>query len=77
LGREKAIKVGANIVMPNITPGQFRDDYFLYDNKPCSDDSADDCKNCLEARIAITDHEIGYGEWGDSKHFFRKNTKNE
>ncbi len=72
LGREKAIKVGANVVMPNITPGQYRDDYFLYDNKPCTDDSAEDCKNCLEARIAITDHEIGYGEWGDSKHFYSR-----
>lgn len=69
LGREKAIKVGANIVMPNITPGAYRNDYKLYENKPCVDDAADDCKNCLEARIQLTGDEIGYGEHGNSKHF--------
>jgi biotin synthase len=75
LGREKAIKVGANIVMPNITPGTYRNDYKLYENKPCIDDAADDCKNCLEARIQLTGDEIGYGEHGNSKHFYRR--KNE
>jgi len=75
IGREKAIKVGANIIMPNITPGQYRDDYKLYENKPCTDDAAEDCKNCLEARIHITGDQIGYGEWGDSKHYKRRQEK--
>ncbi len=75
LGREKAIKVGANIVMPNITPGAYRNDYKLYENKPCVDDAADDCKSCLEARIQLTGDEIGYGEHGNSKHFYRRNQK--
>jgi biotin synthase len=69
LGREKGIKVGANVVMPNITPGLYRNDYKLYDNKPCVDDAADDCKNCLEARIQLTGDTIGYGEHGNSKHY--------
>ncbi|BDX38960.1 [FeFe] hydrogenase H-cluster radical SAM maturase HydE [Tenuifilaceae bacterium CYCD] len=72
LGREKAIKVGANIVMPNITPGVYRNDYKLYENKPCTDDAADDCKNCLEARIQLTGDEIAYGEHGNSKHFYTR-----
>lgn len=75
LGREKAIKVGANIVMPNITPGAYRNDYKLYENKPCTDDAADDCKSCLEARIQLTGDQIGYGEHGNSKHFYRRNQK--
>lgn len=75
LGREKAIKVGANIVMPNITPGTYRNDYKLYENKPCVDDAADDCKSCLEARIQLTGDEIGYGEHGNSKHFYQRNQK--
>ena len=29
IGREKAIQVGANIIMPNITPGKYRDYYKL------------------------------------------------
>ena len=69
LGREKAMKIGANIIMPNITPGMYRDDYSLYQNKPCTDEEASDCKNCLEARITIAGSEVGYGEWGDSIHF--------
>jgi len=68
-GREKAIKIGANIIMPNITPGKYRNSYKLYDNKPCTDDSAEDCMGCLEARVALADSEVIYGEWGDSKHF--------
>ncbi len=77
LGREKAIKIGANVVMPNITPGKYRDDYLLYQNKPCTDENASDCKTCLEARIALADNEIAYGEWGDSLHFRNKNKKPE
>ncbi len=73
-GREKGIKVGANIMMPNITPGFYRNDYRLYDNKPCVDEEPAQCKGCLDARIALADSEIGYGEWGDSVHF--KNRKN-
>ncbi len=69
LGREKAVKCGANIIMPNITPGLFRNEYKLYENKPCLDDAADDCKRCLEARIHLTGYEIGYGEHGNSKHY--------
>lgn len=72
LGREKAVKIGANIIMPNVTPGLFRNDYALYENKPCTDEEPDLCKNCLDARIQLADGEIGYGEWGDSVHFKEK-----
>lgn len=69
VGREKAIKVGANIIMPNLTPTKYRDDYLLYEDKPCTDEDAEECKRCLEARIHMAGAQIGYGEWGDSKHF--------
>ncbi|MFN8254786.1 MAG: [FeFe] hydrogenase H-cluster radical SAM maturase HydE [Bacteroidales bacterium] len=72
IGREKALKAGANIIMPNITPGSNRVNYQLYENKPCIDEGADDCTNCLEARIAMTGDTIGYNEWGDSIHFRNK-----
>lgn len=77
LGREKAIKIGANIIMPNVTPGMYRDSYALYENKPCTDDAAEDCKGCLKARLNMADADIGYGEWGDSPHFERRKTKDE
>jgi biotin synthase len=72
VGREKAIKIGANIIMPNITPGRYRDSYKLYDNKPCTDESAEDCQSCLEARVSLADSEIVYGEWGDSQHYDKR-----
>jgi biotin synthase len=70
-GREKAILAGANVMMPNITPGTFRDDYALYRNKPCTTENADNCKSCLEMRIGVAGHEIGYAQWGDSPHYSR------
>lgn len=72
MGREKAIRVGANIIMPNITPESYRNDYALYENKPCVDEEPEQCMGCLDARLAIADSAIGYGEWGDSKHFFHR-----
>jgi biotin synthase len=75
IGREKAVKIGANILMPNITPGKYRDSYKLYDNKPCTDDSAEDCQSCLEARISLADAEVIYSEWGDSKHYMERRKK--
>jgi biotin synthase len=72
LGREKGLKVGANVIMPNITPGKYRDDYRLYQDKPCTDENREDCKNCLEARVSLAEHTIAYGEFGDSLHFRKK-----
>lgn len=69
VGREKAIRIGANVIMPNITPTLVRANYQLYEGKPCIDEAADDCSSCLEARIGMAGGEVGYGEWGDSKHF--------
>ncbi len=69
IGREKALKVGANIIMPNITPLCYRKQYFLYQDKPCVDEEVEECKACLDARIRFSGNEIAYGEWGDSKHF--------
>ncbi len=69
MGREKSLQVGANIIMPNLTPLRYRDDYLLYEDKPCTDEEAEECKRCLEARIHLAGGEIGYDEWGDSRHY--------
>ena len=71
-GREKALMVGANVIMPNLTPVKYRQDYLLYENKPCLDEEAEECKSCLEARIHMAGDSIGYGEWGDSRHFHER-----
>lgn len=71
-GREKALMVGANVIMPNLTPVKYRSNYLLYENKPCLDEEAEECKSCLEARIFMAGDEIAYGEWGDSSHFKKR-----
>jgi biotin synthase len=68
LGREKGLRAGANIIMPNVTDTAFRRGYQLYDNKPCLDENAGECRNCLEARISSIGETVGYDEWGDSPH---------
>jgi len=68
-GREKALKAGANIMMPNITPGIYRNSYALYENKPGTSEEAEDSKHNLEALINRAGCQVAFGEWGDSKHF--------
>ena len=70
LGREMALKAGANILMPLVTLPQFRSQYQLYDNKPCLEDGQEQCRNCLSARVASVGDTVGWGQWGDSPHFF-------
>ena len=53
MGREKALQAGANVIMPNLTPVKYRQDYLLYENKPCLDEEAEHCKSCLETRIQM------------------------
>jgi len=68
-GREKAIRIGANVLMPNITPKQYRDDYSLYQNKPVSQLNNEDDLLFLELQLEGIDHEIGYFRQGNSKHY--------
>ncbi len=72
IGRERAIKIGANVLMPNITPAIVRKNYFLYENKPCTDENADDCLDCLKTRLKLVNAVFAENEWGDSKHFFKR-----
>jgi len=51
LGREKGLKAGANVVMPNLSPVRHRKDYALYDNKICTGEEAAECLSCLSRRI--------------------------
>ena len=70
LGREMALKAGANILMPLVTLPRFRTQYQLYDNKPCLEDGQEECKNCLASRVASIGDRVGWDQWGDSPHFF-------
>jgi len=71
-GRELGLQCGANIIMPNVTSAKYRKFYQLYDDKPCLDESASLCRDCLSERIDSIGEEIGYDQWGDSPHFLKK-----
>ena len=51
VGREKGIKAGGNVVMPNLSPTSVREKYSLYDGKICTGDEAAECRKCIEGRI--------------------------
>jgi len=68
-GRINALKVGANVMMPNITPGLYRNNYALYLNKPGVGEEAEDSLRNLEQQVAEAGCVVGYGERGDSLHF--------
>ena len=72
-GREKAIAAGANVIMPNLTPGEYRESYFIYPDKACVKDQPDQCQTCLDIRLAAIGHRILYDAWGDSLAFTKKN----
>ena len=64
-GRELALKAGANVVMPIITPTSVRKQYALYENKICGDDHPEDCRYCIERRIQSAGFEVDLDR-GDS-----------
>ena len=68
-GREMAVLAGANIIMPNMTLPEFRSDYLIYEHKPGITDDAGLSKSKLKQTLQNAGITIGYGEWGDSRHY--------
>jgi len=50
-GRVIALQSGANVVMPNVTEGEYRKMYALYPGKICVGDSPVKCKSCITGKI--------------------------
>lgn len=67
-GRQKALKAGANVVMPNVTPMQYREMYQLYPNKICLTDDPGHCRNCITGII----HSIGRSVATDHGHTLKR-----
>jgi len=68
-GREMALKAGANIMMPNTTPGMYREQYALYEGKPGLKEEAEDSKKSIDAIITNAGCITAYGEQGNSRHY--------
>jgi len=71
-GRELGLRAGANVIMPNITPVSFKQEYNLYEGKPGLHDEPDEVENTIEKLIISADCEVGWSEWGDSKFYSKK-----
>lgn len=50
-GREIALQLGANVLMPNVTPVKYRALYELYPAKVCIREDAEQCHGCIHGRI--------------------------
>lgn len=50
-GRIIALKSGANVVMPNVTEGEYRKLYALYPGKICTGDTPAHCRGCITGKI--------------------------
>lgn len=70
-GREDALKAGANVVMPNLTPITYRALYEIYPDKACVNETAEQCHSCLAARIHSVGRCIGAGP-GDAPKAHRR-----
>ncbi len=70
-GRELGLMRGANVVMPNLTPPEYRVFYEIYPSKACIRETAKDCHGCMGRRIESIGRRVGTGR-GDSRRM--KNT---
>lgn len=57
-GRMIALKSGANVVMPNITQGEYRKKYEIYPGKICTGEEPAQCVNCITAKILAAGRKI-------------------
>ena len=73
-GREKALRAGANVMMPNLSPTAVRKLYDLYENKICTGEAAAQCSGCLAQRIRSAGYRA-VSDPGDSLAYREKTAK--
>ncbi|MDO4184534.1 MAG: [FeFe] hydrogenase H-cluster radical SAM maturase HydE [Rhodospirillales bacterium] len=66
-GRIMALQAGANVVMPNVTEGEYRKLYELYPGKICVNDTPVHCRSCIGMKIEAIGRTIGKGYGGHKK----------
>ena len=66
-GRIMALQAGANVVMPNVTEGEYRRLYELYPGKICVNDTPVHCRSCIALKINAIGRSIGKGWGGHTK----------
>lgn len=66
-GREQGLQRGANVVMPNLTPPEYRVKYEIYPDKACVNETAEMCRGCLQGRVEAIGRVIGSGPGGRTR----------
>ncbi|MFO7820943.1 MAG: [FeFe] hydrogenase H-cluster radical SAM maturase HydE [Lentisphaeria bacterium] len=74
-GRELGLNRGANVVMPNLTPPEYRKLYEIYPNKVCIDETAGACHSCMKNRIRSLGRTISAGP-GTSINYLERHHQN-
>ena len=72
-GRRCGLAAGANVLMPNVTRGEYRSRYQLYEGKPFLREDSDDLLAVMEDEVLSLGERILWDEFGDSPHFRRRN----
>jgi biotin synthase len=72
--RELGLVRGANVIMPNLTPPQYRVLYEIYPSKACIRETGEQCHACVSARIENLGRAIGQGR-GDSPSYSRQHSQ--
>jgi len=67
-GRVLALRSGANVVMPNVTEGDYRRMYALYPGKICINDTPAHCRACITGKITGIGRKVSESH-GDRKKF--------
>jgi len=65
-GRLLALQSGANVVMPNVTEGEYRQLYLLYPGKICINDTPAHCRGCITGKIKSINRTVS-NEYGFRK----------
>ncbi len=60
-GRIIALQSGANVVMPNVTEGEYRRLYALYPGKICVNDTPAHCRQCITGKIRSIGRDVSSG----------------
>ena len=68
-GLERGLLAGANVVMPNLTPPAYRDNYDLYHGKTIVGDTFEEIIEDLNTRSSSIDRIVDISDPGDPLHF--------
>lgn len=71
-GKKTALEIGANVIMPNLSPLKYKSAYHLYKGKPGKSLTVEDELNYAIKAIENAHCEVGLGAYGDALHYVNR-----